>query len=211
MQKICWLFLLSIALQSCKLPTNIGELNSPTKLNGSVSFKQEGFNRIKDKKFIAEIQKSCLQSIKCKYYTLLDTDQYFPKNIENNDHTDLILSDEISLSKQYYLGSRNNEGEVNSKSITLKSIKNNKVVDSLKIYFLELGDYYYVERTYYIDKNFDIWILDIYSEEDSLFVHSWHKYTVDSKSGKFKQHHDVNFISENHDSIPSFVDSLLNL
>ena len=87
--------------------------------------------------------------------------------------------------------------------VNLSIYKDNKKTDSLTVFKEEnyAEALVAINQYYYIDKNLNLWTLEISEEEDGIKVIHWNQYKIDIQTGKIK------LISKVIDNNPSIVDN----
>lgn len=141
----------------------------------------------------AERNKCVISKIKFKYDRLTNIGKIYPQSeLDRNEKLYLIKSGDVSI----YIDKTKYEtnGSHYSYDFTLVTEKENHPKDKMTLYIEDNDGDALLEKTqyYYIDENFNIWLMLVTTDESGTKLKYWKKYNIDDKTAKFNLVDEVN-------------------
>ncbi|CAN6961049.1 MULTISPECIES: hypothetical protein [Psychrobacter] len=197
------LIFVMVILCSCSVDTSETKTSAP--LNETLSKELSstdlhstgiGIKQISDKEFIHLLEKSCSAENlsypeKCLYYDKVSNYSFDSINLDRFSDT----KSKVILDTRLLLGSKNDDGDYTTKTLKLSTNIDGLEIDSINIYEYEFNEYSYNERIFYMNQDFELWILNSIMFEGVLYVVSWEKYNINPKTGKISIDSTVHYTS----------------
>jgi hypothetical protein len=141
----------------------------------------------------AERNKCVLSKINFKYDRLTNMGKVYPSSeLDRNEKLYLIKNSDVNI----YIDKTKNEtnGSHYSYNFTLVTEKESHPEDKMTLYIEDNDGEALLEtiQYYYIDENFNIWLMLVTTDESGTKLKYWKKYNIDDKSAKFNLVDEVN-------------------
>lgn len=141
----------------------------------------------------AERNKCVISKIKFKYDRLTNIGKIYPQSeLDRNEKLYLIKNGDVNI----YIDKTKHEtnGSHYSYDFTLVTEKENHPEDKMTLYIEDNDGDALLEKTqyYYIDENFNIWLILVTTDESGTKLKYWKKYNIDDKTAKFNLVDEVN-------------------
>lgn len=141
----------------------------------------------------AERNKCVISKIKFKYDRLTNIGKIYPQSeLDRNEKLYLIKNGDVNI----YIDKTKHEtnGSHYSYDFTLVTEKENHPEDKMTLYIEDNDGDALLEKTqyYYIDENFNIWLMLVTTDESGTKLKYWKKYNIDDKTAKFNLVDEVN-------------------
>ncbi|CAM3794118.1 hypothetical protein FLGE108171_15210 [Flavobacterium gelidilacus] len=143
-------------------------------------FNTLGDKLISDENFVNSIESSCDKETNpnCELNKLTFNYQLkFKKDsiVYNNNNLRIEINKEEKV--VYENGPKNT-------ALKIITFNNNNLVDTLTIYHKIYLEEVVLEKKYYLNKKFELWILDFFIDDEGVFIKKWNKFKIDEKTGK---------------------------
>ena len=141
----------------------------------------------------AERNKCVISKIKFKYDRLTNIGKIYPQSeLDRNEKLYLIKNGDVNI----YIDKTKHEtnGSHYSYDFTLVTEKENHPEDKMTLYIEDNDGDALLEKTqyYYIDENFNIWLMLVTTDESGTKLKYWKKYNIDDKTAQFNLVDEVN-------------------